>query len=49
MHRSKSQFSKQPSKLGIKSGGVLKIAGHFQPLLGFDLNCQASRLGTIGL
>ena len=40
------RFTPQPDQLGIKTGGVLKIAGHFQQLLFFDSNCQTSRLGT---
>ena len=35
-------------KLGIKSGGVLKISWHSLPILCLDLNCQTSRLGTTG-
>ena len=40
------RFTPQPDQLGIKTGGVLKIAGHFKQLLFFDSNCQTSRLGT---
>ena len=45
----KMRFTPQPDQLGIKTGGVLKIAGHFPKLLFSDLKCQTSRLGNTGL
>ena len=43
------QFTPHSDQLGIKTGGVLTIAGHSLQLLFLDLNSQTSRLETIGL
>ena len=44
-----TSFAPQSDHLGIKTRGVLKIAGHQLQLIFSDLNCQTSRLETIGL